>query len=56
MGGSLVCSPLGEVLAEAGTDPQLLLCDVDIARVDTVRQTLAVLANRADFGKAESRQ
>jgi len=56
VGGSLVCSPLGEVLAEAGTDPQLLLCDVDIARVDTVRQTLAVLANRADFGKAESRQ
>lgn len=64
VGGSLVSSPLGEVLAEAGADPQLLLCDVDIAGVDTVRQTLAVLRNRTEFvhaglaqpGKAESRR
>lgn len=56
VGGSLVASPLGEVLAEAGEDPQLLVCDVDIAAVDTVRRTLAVLANRADFSKAESRR
>ena len=56
MGASLVASPLGEVLTEAGEDPQLLVCDVDIAAVDTVRRTLAVLANRADFSKAESRR
>lgn len=64
VGGSLVSSPLGEVLGAAGADPQLLVCDVDIAEVDTVRQTLAVLRNRAEFvraglpqpGKAESRR
>lgn len=59
VGGSLVSSPLGEVLAEAGADPELLLCDVDTARVGAVRQTLAVLRNRREFSqldKAESRQ
>lgn len=59
VGGSLVCSPVGEVLAEAGPDPQLLICDVDITALDEVRQTLAVLRNRSEFaqtGKAESRR
>ena len=59
VGGSLVCSPVGEVLAEAGADPQLLIADVDITTLDGVRQTLAVLRNRSEFaqtGKAESRR
>lgn len=68
VGNSIVCSPWGEVLALAGDDPQLLVCDVDIDGVAATRDTLAVLRNRSDFtrtgraqtgraqtGKAESR-
>ncbi len=59
VGGSLVSSPFGQVMAEAGDDPQLLLCDVDTTVVDEVRQTLAVLRNRTEFARpdtAESRR
>jgi len=58
VGHSLVASPWGEVLAAAGPQPQLLVCDLDLDAVATARRTLAVLSNRADFvqvGKAESR-
>jgi deaminated glutathione amidase len=58
VGGSLIASPYGEVLSAAGADPQLLICDVDIATVETARETLAVLHNRSEFtqpDKAESR-
>ncbi len=57
VGGSLVSSPLGEVLAAAGPDPELLVCDVDVSEVATVRETLGVLRNRrvgfAEVGVAE---
>ncbi len=46
VGGSLVSSPLGEVLASAGRDPELVLCDVDVDCVATVRDTVGVLRNR----------
>lgn len=46
VGGSLVASPLGEVLAEAGPDPQLVLCDVDTDAVAGLRDTVGVLRNR----------
>lgn len=47
VGGSVVASPYGEIVAAAGNDPQLLVCDVDLADgVTTARQTLAVLHNR----------
>ncbi|MBI3216187.1 MAG: carbon-nitrogen hydrolase family protein [Mycobacterium sp.] len=58
VGGSLVASPYGEVLASAGADQELLMCDVDLATIDPARETLAVLANRSGFAqadKAESR-
>ncbi|CAJ1493632.1 carbon-nitrogen hydrolase family protein [[Mycobacterium] kokjensenii] len=58
VGHSLVVSPWGEVLAEAGATPQLMICDVDLDVVADARRTLAVLSNRADFlqsGRAESR-
>jgi predicted amidohydrolase len=58
VGGSLVCSPLGEALAQGGPDPQLIVCDIDVAGVPTVRKTLAVLRNRSEFAqidRAESR-
>ena len=57
VGGSLVASPMGEVLASAGPDPQLVVCDIDIGSIDSVRSTLPVLHNRSEFtqtGKAES--
>lgn len=58
VGGSLIASPVGEVLASAGPDPQLLVTDIDLAAAEKARQTIAVLSNRAEFissGKAESR-
>ncbi len=57
VGGSLVCSPTGDVVAAAGTDPQLVLVDVDLDPVEKARDTIAVLRNRAEFaqsGKAQS--
>lgn len=46
VGGSLVSSPLGEVLASAGADPQLVVCDVDVDGIAAVRDTVGVLRNR----------
>ena len=57
VGGSLVCSPTGDVLAVAGADPHLLLVDVDLDPVEKARDTIAVLRNRAEFaqsGRAQS--
>jgi predicted amidohydrolase len=49
VGGSLVASPLGEVVASAGTDPQLLVADIDVADVASARENIAVLRNRSHF-------
>lgn len=46
VGGSLVSSPLGEVLASAGQDPQLVVCDLAVDSVATIRDTVGVLRNR----------
>jgi predicted amidohydrolase len=57
VGGSLVASPLGEILAAAGDDPQLVISDLDVETVPKVRETVAVLRNRSAFtqaGRAES--
>ncbi len=57
VGGSLVVSPTGAVLAAAGADPQLLVADIDLDAVESARDTIAVLRNRSEFthvGKAES--
>jgi predicted amidohydrolase len=57
VGGSLVASPLGEVLAAAGDDPELVITDIDTDTVPKVRETVAVLRNRSAFtqaGRAES--
>jgi deaminated glutathione amidase len=46
------------VWASAGTDPQLLVADLDLSAVDAARDSIAVLRNRTEFsrsGKAESR-
>jgi predicted amidohydrolase len=49
VGGSLVASPLGEVVVAAGSDPQLLVSDLDLATVEKARETIAVLRNRTEF-------
>jgi deaminated glutathione amidase len=59
VGGSLVASPFGDVLAAAGAEPELLVADIDLGTVSVARDRIAVLRNRADFGpvgKAESRR
>lgn len=58
VGGSVVASPLGEIVEAAGADPALLVTDIDTAAVASVRDTIAVLRNRSDFAcvdRAESR-
>ncbi|MBX7454678.1 carbon-nitrogen hydrolase family protein [Mycolicibacterium sp. 3033] len=57
VGGSLVASALGEILASAGADPALLLHDVDVEAARAARAAVAVMDNRsgsAHLGKAES--
>jgi predicted amidohydrolase len=46
VGGSLVASAVGEVLASAGADPQLLVSDLDLDAAQKTRETIAVLRNR----------
>src|ERR1700727_662609 len=48
VGGSLVASPFGEVVAAAGAQPELLVADLDLDRVAVARQKIAVLRNHAD--------
>ncbi|WIM87305.1 carbon-nitrogen hydrolase family protein [Candidatus Mycobacterium wuenschmannii] len=58
VGGSLVVSPFGAVVASADGDPQLLVSDVDLEQVSKARETIAVLRNYtalAHGDKAESR-
>lgn len=47
VGGSLVASPTGDVLASAGADPQLLTVDIDLDTATRARETIAVLDNRS---------
>lgn len=57
VGGSVIVAPLGEVVAAAAADPQLLTADIDLTQVDLARRTVAVLQNSADFAgldRAES--
>ncbi|WP_373143161.1 carbon-nitrogen hydrolase family protein [Mycobacterium marinum] len=59
VGGSLVVSPLGEVVASAGSDPQLVVADIDLAKVGAARDNIGVLRNQSRFtqtDKAQSRR
>ena len=42
-GHSLIVSPWGEVLAEGGTEPQMLIADLDMNQVAEVRRSLPAL-------------
>jgi predicted amidohydrolase len=48
-GHSLAISPWGEILAEAGTDPGVILADIDAAEADRVRARIPALAHTRDF-------
>ncbi|WP_205876287.1 carbon-nitrogen hydrolase family protein [Mycobacterium camsae] len=59
VGGSLVVSPWGEVLASAGSEPQLMVVDIDLDEVVKARDSIGVLRNRSNFvriDRAESRR
>jgi len=51
VGGSLVASPLGEVIESVGPDPQLVVCDIDVDTIPAIRDTLPVLRNRSEFAQ-----
>ncbi|ORW92553.1 hydrolase [Mycobacterium sp. IEC1808] len=53
VGGSLVASPLGEVVASADDGPQLVVADIDVDRVAAARDSIAVLRNRSDFAQVD---
>lgn len=53
VGGSLVASALGEVVAQAGGEARLLVCDVDLEAARKARETIAVLQNRSAFSRAD---
>jgi len=52
VGRSAVLDPMGVVVAEAGEDEAVVLAEVTRARIDEVRETVPVLANRR-FGPAQ---
>lgn len=53
VGGSLVASPLGEVVASGGPGPQLVVADIDPDRVAKARESIAVLRNHSDFAQLD---
>ena len=48
-GHSLIVSPWGEVLAEAGTDPQVITADLDLAAADVARARIPSLEHGRDM-------
>ena len=54
VGGSLVVSPFGEVVASAGDRPELVVADIDVDRVAQARESIAVLRNRSAFTQIDS--
>ncbi|MGW0161991.1 carbon-nitrogen hydrolase family protein [Mycobacterium sp. NPDC003323] len=54
VGGSLVASATGQIIAAAKADPQLVVADIDLDEAARARETIAVLRNRTQFAKAQS--
>jgi deaminated glutathione amidase len=48
-GHSLIVDPWGEILAEAGTEPGIILAKIDPAKVSTVRKTIPSLQHGRRF-------
>ena len=45
-GNSMIVSPTGEIIAEAGSDEQVLIADVDVKAVEAWRRTFPILRDR----------
>jgi predicted amidohydrolase len=52
-GHSLIVSPWGEILAEGGTEPGIIVADIDVRRVDEVRHKIPSLTHDREFDVAE---
>lgn len=48
-GHSMIISPWGEILAEAGADPCVIFADIDLARVDEARARIPALGHGRTF-------
>jgi deaminated glutathione amidase len=48
-GHSIVVSPWGEILAEAGAEPDVIVAEIDAAEVDRVRARIPSLEHTRDF-------
>ncbi len=48
-GHSLVVSPWGEILAEAGSEPRILTVDIDVAQVAEARRRIPALQHKRAF-------
>ena len=53
VGGSLVVSPLGEVVASTGAHPQLVVADIDVDKVAEARDNIAVLRIHSSFARVD---
>lgn len=53
VGASLIASPFGEVLAAAGSEPQLIVADIDIDVTAAARTAIPVLRNQARFAQLD---
>jgi deaminated glutathione amidase len=51
-GHSLVINPWGEILAEAGPDPEVIVADLDLGEVDEARRRIPSLGQNFDFSVA----
>ncbi|WP_313810872.1 carbon-nitrogen hydrolase family protein [Glutamicibacter sp.] len=49
VGYSMVVDPLGQVIAQAGREPELLVVDLDLDLVDRAREKLPVLKNMVEL-------
>ncbi|MDB5485658.1 MAG: putative nitrilase [Tardiphaga sp.] len=54
-GHSLIVAPWGEVLAEAGTEPGVILATIDPAKVEAARKSVPSLQHGRRFGVADAR-
>jgi predicted amidohydrolase len=54
-GHSLIVGPWGEVIAEAGIDPEILYADVDVSQVSKARSRLPSLQHDRDFSLSAPR-
>lgn len=48
-GHSLIISPWGEILAEAGVKPEVIMADIDVSKVDEARTKIPALQHDREF-------